>query len=174
MSTLARTTIGGTTFRASQRTVSHLRWTWWRLKARHPRAKLVILQATFSDGRLSAGTHDGDAVFDVRIEGLTWQKAQAFLRACGWAAWWRTPAQGFSNHIHMISIPSGLPGNPTTTQIKAAFTRLGIRVGEFVPGQVDDYYAHAYGLKGQHRAGSDPSWFPPNINKTVFKQVTYR
>ena len=162
-------TFGGKTFRCSRRTADHLRWTYWKLKARHPLAKLVVIQGCYNTTiAASAGTHDYDACLDVRIQGLSWPKAQAFLRACGWAAWWRTPAQGFSDHIHMISFPPGLPKNPTTAQVDAAFDRIGLRVGEYVPAQVDDYFAHAYGLKGQHRAGSDDSWFPPNIPATTF------
>lgn len=164
-------TFGGKTFRASPRTWAHLRWTYWRLKVRHPRAKLVIIQGAYNASvKASAGTHDYDCVLDVRIDGLTWPKAQAFLRACGWAAWWRTPAQGFSNHIHMVSIPPGLTFHPSPARVEAAFTKAGQRVGEFVPGQVADYYNHAFGLAGGHTTGSDTSWFPPNINKTVFKQ----
>jgi len=173
-STVVTTTFGGKTFRASKRTISHLKWTRFRLAARHPRARLRVIQGSYNTGvAASAGTHDYDAVLDVEIVGLDWLKAQAFLRACGWAAWWRRSGQWSSPnawHIHMISIPSGLDGSPSEAEILAAYRRLGIRVGRFVPGQVRDYYRRATGLKGQHDPGSDHTWFPPNINKTVFRQ----
>lgn len=53
----------------------------------------------------SAGTHDGGAVIDISVKG--WDKAQInkmllWLRRVGWAAWYRTPAQGFTPHIHAV------------------------------------------------------------------------
>lgn len=169
MATLVRS-VGGLTFRGGPRLFAHLDRTIAKLKERHPDARLRIFQGAYNTGvAASAGTHDFDNVIDLQIVGLTWAEAQAFMRWTGWACWHRTPAQGFSHHLHAISLPPGIPDNPTLAQIQAAFKAAGERVGEFVPGQVDDYYAHAYGLKGQHRAGSDPSPFPPNINATVFK-----
>jgi hypothetical protein len=85
-------------------------------------------------------------VLDVEIVGMDWSNAQGFLRRCGWAAWWRKPPT-FDDHIHMVSL--GYPG----------------QVGVFVPGQVADYYAHRTGLAGH---AADPSWFPADIDSTVF------
>jgi hypothetical protein len=174
--TVKTRTIAGTTFRCSNRTAWHLRWTIFVLRLRFPRARLVIYQPCYNTGvAASAGTHDYDAVFDVWIVGGVlgrnpW-RAQRFLRARGWAAWFRhTGAFAKAWHIHMISIPTGLRANPTASEVLAAYRRLGIRVGIYVPGQVDDYYAHAFGLKGLHRAGSDNSWFPNNINRRVFRR----
>lgn len=171
--TLAKRTICGRTFTASNRTAAHLTSTLTRLERRHPGARLVIIQTCYNTTiAASAGTHDYDGVFDVRIEGLTWWAAQRFLRSCGWAAWYRhtgTWADERAWHIHMASIPEGLPANPTIEQIDGAYARAGIQVGIYVPGQIDDYYAHALGLAGQHRAGSDHSWFPDSINATVFR-----
>lgn len=147
---LITATRGGKTFKASRRTVAHLDYTIERLAKAHPKARLVIIQPSFNTGvPQSKGTHDLDACFDVWIDGLGWWDAQKFLRTCGWAAWYRFPPT-FSHHIHMVSL--GYPG----------------KVGVFVPGQVDDYYRHALGLKGQHNSGIDTSWFPPNIKATVF------
>lgn len=176
--TVRTRTIAGRSFRCSNRTAWHLRWTLWVLGLRFPKARLEIVQTCYHSGvDASAGTHDFDAVFDVWIHGGAlgadpW-RAQRFLRACGWAAWFRCTGQWASKdrwHIHMVSIPSGLPANPTAVQVQAAYDALGIRVGVYVPGQVDDYFAHAYGLAGQHRAGTDRSWFPDNINRTVFRR----
>lgn len=171
---VSKTTIADETFRCSARTSAHLRWTVAQLRKRHPKARLEIIQPCYNVGvKASAGTHDKDCAFDVEIDGLTWWNAQRFLRSCGWAAWFRHTGQWADEskwHIHMVSIPPGLTATPTTAQVRAAFQRIGLEVGEFVPGQVDDYYAHALGLKGQHRAGIDKSRFPDNINATVFKE----
>lgn len=148
-------TLGGRTFDAGQRTVAHLLWTIAQLAKRFPMARLEVIQGCYNTGvEASAGTHDFDGVLDVRIVGLDWWVAQKFLRQCGWAAWFRFPP-AFGLHIHMISI--GCPGP----------------VGIFVPGQLDDYYRHALGLKGQHDSGDDTSWFPADINNTIFDFPAY-
>lgn len=147
---LITTTIAGRTFRATRRTAAHLQWTIEQLAAKHPGARLVIIQTCYNTGvEASAGTHDYDAVLDVQIVGLDWFTAQGFLRAHGWAAWVRQPPT-FSFHIHMVSL--GYPG----------------RVGIYVPGQVADYYRHALGLKGQHNSGADNTWHPADIDSTIF------
>jgi hypothetical protein len=186
--TVKTRTLGGVTFRCSNRVWWHLRWTIWLLRLRFPRARLVIFQPCYHQGmRASAGTHDYDAVFDVWIYGGRlgadpW-RAQRFLRRHGWAAYFRHTGSWAARsawHIHMISLPPGLPANPTPLEVGRAYARLGIKVGRFIDGgyttrgridatsQVDDYYAHALGLAGQHRVGEDRSWFPRNINRTVF------
>lgn len=171
--TLARRSIANKTFLCSSRTAAHLLWTIAELERLHPGARLVIIQTCYNTTiAASAGTHDKDAVFDVYIEGLSWWESQRFLRRHGWAAWfrhtgaWEDPSAW---HIHMVSIPERLPNDPTVSQIERAFELLGIEVGEFVPGQVDDYFAHALGLAGQHRAGLDRSWFPSNISATIYR-----
>jgi hypothetical protein len=174
--TVKSRTVAGETFRCSNRVYWHLLWTIFVLRVRFPKARLVIYQTCYHTGiAASAGTHDFDAVFDVWIRGGVlgrdpW-RAQRFLRRHGWAAWFRhTGSWANAWHIHMVSIPPGLTANPTADEVERAFARLGIRVGVYVPGQVDDYYAHAFGLAGQHRAGSDRSWFPNNINRCVFRR----
>lgn len=147
--TWGRTT-GGKTAKMGRRTAAHLDYTIWRLSVEHPGAVLHVIQSAYNTGvPQSAGTHDRDGCLDVYIEGLDWWTQQSFLRKHGWAAWYRFPP-AFGRHIHMISL--GCPGP----------------VGIFVPGQVDDYYRHALGLKGQHNSGADRSWFPPDIDKTIF------
>lgn len=192
--TVATRTIGGATFRCSQRTYDHLRSTRWRLRLRYPLARLVVIQGCYSNGPLSAGTHSEDCVLDVRITGIPgrtterrWLKAQAFLRSHGWAAWWRhtgTWAPMGNWHIHMASIPPGLPSHPTAQQVGVAYLKLGTKVGKYIDGgyttssphkvttssQVVDYYNHAQGLAGQHNAGADATWFPADINQYVFRQ----
>lgn len=153
---LVTITAGGRTFRCSRRTAAHIEYTIERLAEAAPSARLVIIQGCYNTGvPQSAGTHDFDAVLDVQIVGMDWWEAQTFLRKCGWAAWVRYPP-AFSWHIHMVSL--GYPG----------------QVGIYVPGQVDDYYRHALGLKGQHDSGLDGSWFPPDIDATVFDYPAWR
>lgn len=188
---VAARTFGGNTFSCTDRTYQHLKSTRWRLRLRYPFAKLVVIQGPFNKTiAASAGTHDFDAVLDVRITGLPgrtterrWLKAQAFLRSHGWAAWWRhtgTWAPMGNWHIHMASIPPGLPQHPTPEQVGRAYARLGTKVGKYIDGgwtttghtvatsQIVDYYNHAQGLAGQHASGIDTTWFPVDINKYVF------
>lgn len=152
-------TIAGKTFKASARTAAHLESTIAALKTKHPAAELRIIQGCYNTTiAASAGTHDGDAVIDFGVTGIDWDDAQAFLRSQGWACWWRhtgTWADQRSWHIHAISL---------------GYTN---QVGAYVPGQVIDYYNHAFGLAGQHTRGSDKSWFPADIKATIFDYPAY-
>lgn len=145
-------TLGDKTFQASRRTAGHLQWTIQRLASLHPGTHLHIIQTCYHVGTdASQGTHDKDAVVDIAIYGLTWGETQTFCRVHGWAAWWRQDWQGFSDHVHMVSL--GTPEN---------------RLGDLVPDQINDYYHHAYGLHLLHDPGSDRSWFPADIGATIF------
>jgi hypothetical protein len=144
------TTLNGVTFRAGRRTAAHLAWT--DDGARRRGALLRVIQPCYNTGvGASAGTHDFDGVLDVEVEGMAWLDGQRFLREHGWAAWYRFPPT-FGNHLHMVSL--GCPGP----------------VGVYVPGQVDDYYAHRNGLKGHDR---DVTWHPADIDSTVFDYPAY-
>lgn len=176
--TLGMHTVAGVTFKSSARTAAHLRDTIAALKRSHPEARLRIIQPCFTDPQkypLSAGTHSLDAVFDVEIVGMNtgsdqWYAAQRFLRANGWAAWFRHTGSWASPnawHIHMISL--GYPGK-VAKYIDGGVSLYGRKVAS---SQVDDYYAHAYGLANQHRPGSDTSWFPPDIKATIFDYNAY-
>jgi hypothetical protein len=183
LSRVSSHTLAARTFRATGWTADHLQHTIAALKAKHPSAQLHILQASYHTGYApSAGTHDFDGVLDVWIEGLSWSQAQRFLRSQGWAAWHRTTAQGFtSEHIHMATIPAGLSGRPTAQQVGAAYKALGLKVGKFIDGgitsqgkvigssQIVDYFAHSFGLAGDHQSGADKSWFPADIAKTIYQ-----
>lgn len=74
-----------------------------------PRWNFTLTQGSYNPGGVSAsaGTHDGGGVVDVSVAGLSsaqrWQQVRA-LRTVGFAAWLRTPAQGFSLHIHAVAI----------------------------------------------------------------------
>lgn len=135
-----------------RRTAAHLDATINRLRKLDPKAELVVTQSAYNTSvEASAGTHNLDAVIDIVIHGMSGIDTQAFMRRCGWADWYRHPPEFAFEHNHGISL--GYEPAP---------------VGEFVPGQVRDYYNHALGLKGQHEPGSDKTWFPPDIDKTVF------
>ena len=67
-----------------------------------------ILQGSYSTGvAASAGVHDGGGAADIGTNG--WDKSKidkavTALRKNNFAAWYRTPAQGFTPHIHAIAI----------------------------------------------------------------------
>ncbi len=149
-------TLGDKTFQAGRRTAAHLEWTIEKLAQRKPGAHLHIMQPCFHTGfDPSAGTHDGDGVLDIRIDGMKWPKAEMFMREAGWAAWWRhtgtwEPQEKW--HIHAVSL--GCPG----------------KVGDLIPGQVDDYHNKRDGLAG-HRPDDSPR--PDDIVATVFDYPRY-
>ena len=175
-------TMAGATFKASAWTAGHLEKTLKVLKEKHPDAQLVISQPCYSPGfGPSAGTHDFDGAFDVRILNMSWSSAQRFLRGQGWAAWHRTPPKFKREHIHMVTIPPGLSGRPTAAQVGAAYKKLGIKVGKYIDGgltsegrtftssQIKDYFANADGLAGPHTPDTDKSWHPKDIAKTIYQ-----
>lgn len=155
--------IYGRYFKCSKRTSAHLDWTKQQLAKKAEKDgkayRLIIIQGCFNTGvSASAGTHDYDSCLDVKIEGMTWAAAQKFLRSCGWAAWWRKPSQGpWSDHIHMASLPKYM-------------LQFVARVGVYVPGQVQAYYAKKSGLAS---GAADPTWHPKDIRATIFQYRAY-
>lgn len=153
--------IYGTKFRCTKRTAALLDRTKARLKKKAEKDKksysLRIIQGSYNTTvDASAGTHDYDACLDVQIVGMDWFQAQKWLRSQGWAAWVRVPPT-FSYHIHMIALPP----------YKLNFVS---KVGTYVPGQVEDYYAHKSGLVG---SAPDNTWHPDNIKSTIFNYRAY-
>jgi hypothetical protein len=141
---------GGAVY-GGRRTLAHLEWTAAKAERKFGHRVEVMQGAYNDDVEASAGTHDLDAAIDFFIPGLNdWWAMQRFFRECGWASWYRYPP-AFPRHVHGISL-----GYPPA------------EVGIYVPGQVEDYRNHAFGLAGQHDPGSDNSWFPPDIDKTIF------
>jgi len=120
---------------------------------------IVVIQPPFHTGvPQSAGTHDRDGCLDfsISIPGLTGWQVQKFIRQCfGWA-WFRHPPL-FTDHVH---------GGPV------GVLEHGLPVGVFVPGQVTDYYAGAFGLANQHTPGSDRTWAPKN-RRAVWPYAAY-
>jgi hypothetical protein len=68
----------------------------------------------------SAGTHDGGGVVDISVSSLTttqrWQTVKA-LRTVGFAAWLRTPDDGFAYHIHANAISDPDMSRPGRDQV---------------------------------------------------------
>ncbi|HET6707312.1 peptidoglycan-binding protein, partial [Amycolatopsis sp.] len=72
-------------------------------------AQVVITQGSYNAGGVdaSAGTHDGGGAMDISVSGISSAnrtKLLTALRKVGFAAWLRTPAQGFDYHIHAMAI----------------------------------------------------------------------
>ncbi|GAA4550772.1 peptidoglycan-binding domain-containing protein [Amycolatopsis samaneae] len=71
--------------------------------------QLGLTQGSYNPGGVgaSAGTHDGGGAMDISVSGLsdaTRTTVVKTLRQVGFAAWLRTPAQGFAYHIHAMAI----------------------------------------------------------------------
>jgi len=69
---------------------------------------LTLTQGSYTSSNPdSAGTHDGGGVVDIGVSSMTttqrWQAVRA-LRTVGFAAWLRTPSDGFAYHIHANGI----------------------------------------------------------------------
>ncbi|HEU5471049.1 MAG TPA: peptidoglycan-binding protein [Actinophytocola sp.] len=82
---------------------------------------LVLTQGSYtSDNPDSAGTHDGGGVVDISVSALTttqrWQTVRA-LRTVGFAAWLRTPSDGFAYHIHANAISDPDMSRPARNQV---------------------------------------------------------
>lgn len=66
-----------------------------------------ITQGSYNAGGVgaSAGTHDGGGALDISVNNVKDKTAAVkALRQVGFAAWERTPAQGFDPHIHAIAV----------------------------------------------------------------------
>ena len=73
-----------------------------------PTLTLSPSQGGWSFGSLSAGTHGRAATVDLRVGAwneATRRKVENTLRDYGFAAWYRTSADGFAPHIHAIAFP---------------------------------------------------------------------
>lgn len=67
-----------------------------------------LTQGSYNTGvGASAGTHDGGGVVDIRTSTMSATGVNSCLKAlrqAGFAAWYRTSAEGFSPHIHAVAI----------------------------------------------------------------------
>ncbi|MEU4443309.1 peptidoglycan-binding domain-containing protein [Actinosynnema sp. NPDC050801] len=90
---------------------------------------LTITQGSYNPGGVpgSAGTHDGGGALDISVSGMTATTRTAVtrvLRQVGFAAWVRTPAQGFDYHIHAIAL--GDPDQSSGAQHQSGDYYLGM------------------------------------------------
>ncbi|MCC3763603.1 peptidoglycan-binding protein [Glycomyces sp. TRM65418] len=86
---------------------------------------ITLTQGSYNTGNpSSAGTHDGGGVVDVNVSGMTatqrWQTVKA-MRDVGFAAWLRTPEQGFSYHIHANAVGDTDMSGPAQRQVHDYF-----------------------------------------------------
>ena len=96
----------------------------------------------------SARTHDGGGALDISVSGMsstTRTKLLTALRKVGFAAWYRTPAQGFDYHIHAMAISD--PDLSSGAQ-----------------HQTGDYYLGMNGLAGR---GADDG---PSVTKVTWEE----
>lgn len=82
---------------------------------------LTLTQGSYTSSNPdSAGTHDGGGVVDIGVGGLTttqrWQTVRA-LRTVGFAAWLRTPSDGFDYHIHANAVSDPDMSRPARNQV---------------------------------------------------------
>lgn len=114
--------------------------------------KFKIAQGSYSTSvAASAGTHDGGGAADFSVRLMTAKKREKMLNAlkdAGFAAWYRTKADGFDPHVHAVAI-----GCPDLAPIAKR--------------QVTDYDKCLNGLSGH---AADPSYRPsPKVKFDVKK-----
>lgn len=81
-----------------------------------------LTQGSYNRGvGASAGTHDGGGVVDVNTNGLNVNATLRALRQAGFAAWYRTPAEGFDYHIHACAIGDREMASGARSQVSAYF-----------------------------------------------------
>lgn len=152
----------GVRFTGSFRTCVHMKWMIEECQKKFG-VPLHVIQPPYHQGvDISAGTHDYDACSDVWIPGVDGWSAQRWLRTHGFGCWFRHTGDWANPddwHLHGFTLPLG--------------RRFGTKVGEWIPGQLDDYYNHAFGLVDMHTPGSDDSWYPANIDSTIFSVQHY-
>lgn len=84
-----------------------------------------LTQGSYNRGvSASAGTHDGGGVVDISTSGMSAARREAAvqcLRRAGFAAWLRTPAQGFAYHIHACAIGDREMAGGAKNQVQSYF-----------------------------------------------------
>src|SRR5690606_15237895 len=107
----------------------------------------TIVQGAYmgsSGAAASAGTHERSGCLDLRTWDLTEDQRTKWMRAArsiGWAAWYRTSAQGFDPHMHVL-----LLGEP-----------------DMHPDARDQEAQYRAGLNGLASRGRDDFWRPNPI-----------
>src|SRR5690606_4528207 len=111
----ARTTFDGATF--NQRTANML-----REAQRLSGVTFDVEQGSYNPGGdpTSAGTHDGGGAVDLYVDGISPKKRTHVvrqLRKVGFAAWYRSPAQGdWGPHIHAVALADPDLSEPARAQ----------------------------------------------------------
>ncbi len=103
---------------------------------------ITLSQGSYNAGGVaaSAGTHDGGGVVDIANTDAKLLKA---LRQAGFAAWIRTPAEGFAYHIHACAIGDKQMASSAKNQITSYFNgRNGLanNGGDSAPSSVGRPY----------------------------------
>lgn len=81
-----------------------------------------LTQGSYNRGvSASAGTHDGGGVVDINVSGLNYNATLRALRQAGFAAWLRTPDEGFAYHIHACAIGDREMASGARNQVSAYF-----------------------------------------------------
>lgn len=108
-----RVTYSGKT--VNQRTADLL-----RLAEKYSGQSIRLTQGSYNRGGVaaSAGTHDGGGAVDIASSSRSLVLA---LRKAGFAAWLRTPAQGFSYHIHAVAIGDREASSGAAGQVQSYF-----------------------------------------------------
>lgn len=96
------------------------------LAARWAGVTISLTQGSYNAGGVSAsaGTHDGGGAVDINVNNWsssTRAKVVLALRKAGFAAWLRTPAQGFAYHIHAIAIGDVEASRGAKNQVQSYF-----------------------------------------------------
>jgi hypothetical protein len=82
----------------------------------------ALTQGSYSTGvSASAGTHDGGGVVDINTNGLNVNATLLALRRAGFAAWYRSPSEGFAPHIHACAIGDREMSSGARSQVAAYF-----------------------------------------------------
>lgn len=107
--TAANTRVGWRGVTLDARTASALEWA-----EKKSGVHITPTQGSFRPRTpYSGSTHMGSSAADISVRGLTTKQRIRLVHAlklAGFAAWFRTPADGFPYHIHAILIGSGKDG----------------------------------------------------------------
>lgn len=84
---------------------------------------LTMFQGSYNAGGVaaSAGTHDGGGVVDLWSNNWDPSVLVGVLRWYGFAAWHRTPAQGFSHHVHAVLVGDANLSSSAASQVTSFF-----------------------------------------------------
>ena len=81
----------------------------WRRRVGNDKVTLSPSQGSWSSSVAASGsTHAGAGVVDLRTRNYSHSQTRALvhtLRDFGFAAWYRTDADGFAPHIHLVALP---------------------------------------------------------------------